>query len=192
MVGLPLHQKFDPKSNNPAARATPKEIEDMISLREERKTFGDIVVLPVRDVYEDLFVKTFQILDWTAREAKGELVALHDDEYCANVQELEKMCQEAVFGNADLYGGYHLWRTPGYEIQKGFDGSFSPYFSGWISVLSRNLVNGIVNDPESILSAIYASHSEDLQVGRWVENQIKNGFTQAIYSERPSLLVKFC
>ena len=99
------------------------------------------------------------------------MVMLHDDEYCMRPRVLQAICEKAILTNSSLYAGDYLWQTPGYELQKGFDGSFAPYFSGHMYALSRDLVRSISNDPDTVFTSMNVSYSEDLQVGRWVKNQ---------------------
>mmetsp|Transcript_14412 Transcript_14412/g.23814 ORF Transcript_14412/g.23814 Transcript_14412/m.23814 type:complete len:354 (+) Transcript_14412:17-1078(+) len=211
LIGLPLEQTLDPNSHNQAAQDTPTEIAVSKALREEYMREGDVDIIPIRDVYDDLHLKTFQILqgavaqqDHSSSSANKQddisLVVVHDDEYCADLKVLQDMCrqgqvqvpaqstgatttdkgQDQQQQQQYIYGGASLWNKPSYDIQKGFDGSFSPYFNGALYVLSVGLVRSMVHDIDSKLSGIYASHSEDLQVGRWVAKQNARSDTPSV------------
>lgn len=112
------------------------------------------------------------------------------DEYCANITVVQEMCRQAQpesFQSGDpfyFYGGVYLWNDAVYESQKGFDGSFAPYFSGHLYMLSWNLLKAIADHPETIFASLYASHSEDLQVGRFVQAVEHDRATKAEFITR--------
>lgn len=92
------------------------------------------------------------------------------DEYCSNLTVVKDMCEKAVASNSSLYGGNYFWDKPMYDSQKPENGaSYAPYFSGNLYVLSMDLVRSIVQHPDTTYASLYASHSEDLQVGRFVQ-----------------------
>eukprot|EP00565_Helicotheca_tamesis_P007521 CAMPEP_0185729604 /NCGR_PEP_ID=MMETSP1171-20130828/6525_1 /TAXON_ID=374046 /ORGANISM="Helicotheca tamensis, Strain CCMP826" /LENGTH=372 /DNA_ID=CAMNT_0028398483 /DNA_START=1 /DNA_END=1116 /DNA_ORIENTATION=+ len=192
MIGLPIKHNIDINGHNQAARDTSEEIDDALALRNESKTFRDIQILPIRDIYEELYLKTIHVLDWLNQEARGPLVVIHDDEYCASVDELLSLCHEAVsdVDNSHIFAGTYLWSEAKYEEQRAFDGSFSPYFSGAILVFSTDLIKNVMEDEDTMYAGIWASHAEDLQVGRWVDKQNKLNETAPVrIIERPKLLV---
>ena len=97
------------------------------------------------------------ILEWAVFRGKSNeisMVVLHDDEYCLRPQVLQSICEDVmVKSNSSLYAGYNFWPSVGLESQRGFDGSFAPYFGGYLYVLSSDLVRSIVFDPATIFTS---------------------------------------
>ncbi len=102
------------------------------------------------------------------------MVVLHDDEYCLRPRVLQSICEDTIHSNSSLYAGNKYWQTAEFEGQKGHDGSFAPYFSGHMYSLSSDLIRSIVLDPATIFTSTTTGFAEDVQVGRWVQNQVKN------------------
>ena len=70
-----------------------------------------------------------------------------------------------------VYAGWHEFKRAGYDIQKGEDGSFVPYFSGWVNFLSARLIRDVLNlvtDPPLAYYHLEARCGEDCLMGRWV------------------------
>ena len=175
MVGMPAYELIDPNSHKQAARASPIEISDMIKLENESNVNGDITFLSLKDVYNDFSFKTLRIFEWAVDRGmtiNTSIVILHDDEYCLRPDVLQTICEDVMIAsNSRLYSGDILWEEAAYKQQYGFDGSFSPYFSGHLYALSSDLVKDIVYDPNTIFTSKNLGYAEDLQVGKWVENQ---------------------
>jgi hypothetical protein len=82
-------------------------------------------------------------LEWATERgmtSDASIVIKHDDEYCLRLEVLHNLCCKTNLANSSLYSGYYLWSRAGYESQKALDGSFAPYFSGWLYALSSDLV----------------------------------------------------
>ena len=193
MVGMPAHELIDPNSHKQAARASPIEISDMIKLENESNDNGDITFLSLKDVYTDFSFKTLRIFEWAVDRGmtiNTSIVILHDDEYCLRPDVLQTICEDVMIAsNSRLYSGDILWEEAGYQQQYGFDGSFSPYFSGHLYALSSDLVKDIVYDPNTIFTSKNLGYAEDLQVGKWVENQAQKDHPKQIkYVREKSLL----
>ncbi|CAB9522453.1 expressed unknown protein [Seminavis robusta] len=196
MIGLPLEKPLNPTSHNQAAADTQQEIIDTKALQTEFRAHGDVEIMPLRDVYTEMHLKTFRILEWGVHQSYThhpnlKLLVLHDDEYCVDLKALQALCRKTAEQPqpAQMYGGPYFWSKPGYEIQKAFDQSFSPYFSGWLYVLSVPLAQEIVEDVDTKFAGIYASHSEDLQVGRWVKKQHQRKDTPPVQVEVEKTLI---
>ena len=99
------------------------------------------------------------------------MVVFHDDEYCLRPEVLQSICEDATNSNSSLYAGHNLWKTAAYKQQNGSDGTFAPYFSGWLYALSSDLVRAIASDPRTLFTSMNLGYAEDLQVGKWVQNQ---------------------
>ena len=157
MLAMPAHKIIDPNSHNQGARANDNEIHDMGRLQHESLANNDMEFLPIKDVYDDSNLKVISMLRWAVDGGMNEntsMVVIHDDEYCLQPQVLQDICVNATQSNSSLYAGWHLWKTPSYKIQKAFDGSFSPYFSGGLYALSSDLVRGIAHDPDTLFKSI--------------------------------------
>lgn len=176
MLGLPAHETIDPHGHNQGKRASEEEILDMVAIRNESIVHKDMEFMALKDVYDDFYLKTLRTLEWAVNRgitSQTSIIVLHDDEYCLRPAELERICM-ATSANESIYAGNHLWGTPAYDEQKGFDGSsFAPYFSGHMEALSVDLVKDITSDPETLFTSINLGNSEDVQLGKWVQNQNK-------------------
>lgn len=176
MLAMPFHEIIDPNSHNQAKRASNAEIEDMEKIEEEAQMEQDIEFLPLEDVYENSNLKVISMLRWAVDRGMTSgtsVVIVHDDEFCLYPEVMSRICLKALQSNTSFYAGLRglLWRTPGYEQQKAFDGSFTPYFGGWLYALSSDLVRDIAYDPKTLFTSTNLGYAEDLQVGRWVQNQ---------------------
>lgn len=181
MLAMPAHENINPNTHNQGARASDAEIADMKKLEHESLIYGDMQFLSMKDVYSEFSYKTLRILEWAVDRgmtSETSIVVLHDDEYCIRPQVLQKICNNVMSLNCSLYAGNYLWDRAYYDSQKGFDGTFAPYFSGHVYALSTDLVRSIVVDQKSYFTSENVNYSEDLQVGRWVMNQISGNDDQ--------------
>ena len=192
MIGMPAYEKIDPDSHNQGHRASDREILAMKKLEKESHDYKDIHFLPLPDVYEIISFKMLNMFQWVVDRVNDDtvMVVFHDDEYCLRPEMLQDVCEKADLSNSSLYAGNHLWREPAHEIQKGIDGSFFPYFSGWLYALSTDLIKDIVSDPATLFTSKNLAFMEDLQMGRWIDNQAnrKDHPKQIKYVEEGSLI----
>lgn len=174
MLAMPSHELIDPNGHNQGKTASAKEISDMGKIREEAVSENDMVFLPLKDVYDDSNLKVISMLRWAVDRGMNDetsIVVIHDDEFCLRPKVLQRVCEDAAASNSSLYAGPIYWGSAAYEQQKGFDGSFTPYFGGWLYALSSDLVRGIAYDPDTLFTSMHLGFAEDLQVGKWVTNQ---------------------
>jgi len=175
MLAMPAHEIIDPNGHNQVKRASSKEIKDMKMLQNESIAHKDMIFLPLKDVYDDSNLKVISMIRWAVDRGMNDetsVVVIHDDEYCLQSNVLQTICEDTVRLNSSLYaGGYSLWEKAGNEMQKGFDGSFAPYFSGALYALSSDLVRDIAYNPDTLFTSQNLGYAEDLQVGKWVHNQ---------------------
>ena len=189
MLALPAHQPIDPNGHNQGYRSSQDEIIDMGTIWNESLVHHDIIFLAMNDVYHDMNLKAIRMMEWAVDRGMTKdtsLVVIHDDEYCLHPHVLQAICENVALSNTSLYAGNHLWEQPGYDIQKGLDGSFAPYFSGWLYALSADLVRDIVFDTATMFTSMNLVHSE-VQVGKWVKNQADRNKTIA-YVVQPQLI----
>ena len=191
ILAMPVHETIDPNSHNQGKVTSSIEISDMAVLQDEYRDHGDVVFLSMKDVNDDLSLKTLRGIKWTVERGMTHdtsIVVKHDDEYCLEV--LRGICLNSMGSGSSLYAGSYLWSSAGWEIQKGLDGSFVPYFSGYLYALSSDLARDIAHDPKSVLEGMNAPSSEDLQMGRWVKNQANRTDRERRidYVAEPSLL----
>ncbi|EJK59151.1 hypothetical protein THAOC_20664 [Thalassiosira oceanica] len=182
MLGMPAHEMIDPASHNQHKRSNLDEIEDMGRLEKEASEYRDMEFLPLRDVYEDFYLKTLNMFKWAATIGMDDdtsMVVIHDDEYCFQPEILRGLCQDATSNNQSLYAA-------AYEAQNGTDGSFSPYFSGNLYALDSWLIRSIAHDPRSPFATKTKALAEDVVAGKWVEDQGEK--TDIRYAEEPSLI----
>ncbi|KAL3808119.1 hypothetical protein ACHAXA_006205 [Cyclostephanos tholiformis] len=175
LLAMPAHETIDPNGHNQAHFASHGEISDMAKLRDEYATNGDVVLLSMMDVYDNIALKELRGMEWAADRgmtSHTSIVIKHDDEYCLRPGVLSDICRGLDgLSNSSLYAGNYLWSDAQFEQQRGLDGSFAPYFSGWLYALSSDLVRDIAHDPKSVLTSMNVAYAGDLQVGWWVKNQ---------------------
>lgn len=192
VVGLPVHNSIDPRSHNQGSRFSDTEHQDLASLKNESEVYEDIKIIPVLDLYNYLFLKTFRNIEWLSSQTTSPIVIIHDDEYCVNTTELSNLCEVAAETTDYIYAGHNLWGAPSYDSQKGHDGSFAPYFSGWLYVLSTRLARSIVAEDDFAHSLLQgnAPFSEDVQVGRWALRRNTSDGVPLRYINNLKLLVE--
>ena len=178
MVAMPAHEDIKASSHNQGKRASGEEILDMHLLQNESAVHRDITFLPLRGFYDDSYLKAINMLWWVmdrGMEDDTSIVIINDDEFCLEPRVLQTICEDVRTrsSNSSLYAGNYLFADPeAYATQKGLDGSFVPFMSGNMYALSSDLVIDIVLDQQTIFTSTNVINAEDLQVGRWVKNQI--------------------
>lgn len=202
VLGLPLRQTLDPEYKSYRVRDNATEIEDSRLLRHESETFGDMIVLPHRDVYTELPMKTLMMIQRAVNVATSEgktMLVFHDDENCLSHKELRSVCEQSLAENSSLYAGKTFWHHPHRpkdvkgNAQLANDGkTFAKYFDGGLYVLSLDLARDIVENEDTVWAYMYFPHLEDLIVGHWVQAQKKrwryNGRKKIAYITRPKLM----
>mmetsp|Transcript_19001 Transcript_19001/g.41166 ORF Transcript_19001/g.41166 Transcript_19001/m.41166 type:complete len:506 (-) Transcript_19001:247-1764(-) len=193
MLAMPAHEPIDPNGHNQEARASEREILDMEKLQNESIVHKDMEFLSLKDVYNDFSLKTLRVFEWAVDRGMTDetsMVVLHDDEYCLRPRVLQTICENATRSNSSLYAGYNLHKDANIEAEKGFDGTYAPYFGGGLYALSSDLMRNIAFDPATIFTSKNLGNAEDLQVGKWVKNQAdqKDNPMQIRYVAEGSLL----
>lgn len=174
MLAMPAHEQINPNGHNQGARASPEEILDMEKIRNESIMHQDMEFLALDDVYDKFHFKVIRMLEWAVDRGmtnKTSMVVFHDDEYCLRPEVLQTICENATSSTSSLYTGVGLWQTAGYESQKAFDGTFAPYFGGHLYALTSDVVKDIAFDRDTLFTSMNLGYSEDLQMGKWVQNQ---------------------
>jgi len=95
ILAMPAHETIDPNSHNQGKVASSIEISDMAVLRDEYRDHGDVVFLSMKDVYEDLSLKTLRGIEWAVDRGMTHdtsIVVKHDDEYCLRTEVLRGIC----------------------------------------------------------------------------------------------------
>lgn len=195
LLGMPIDTPLDPHSHNQSAHDTSVEIEANKAVLEEMEEFQDVIILPVRDIYDDFMVKTYQVLQWTLDQRKS-IIVLHDDEYCIDLSALREMCQSAKGdgrSKRNLYGGWRINRYLESKREERIENHlpiFEPYFQGHAFVLSRPIVQKLMRTNALLLHGSHLSRSEDLRVGYWV-SELQMEQQQLQSSSSPSLNVRY-
>jgi len=186
-VGVPQSHNHQLWMHQQGARATDQERKISKALLLELR-YGDIQIVAMRDQYMDLSNKLLQLLRF-GYETEAQYVMAHDDEYCAMPSSVHAAIDTHRRRGGETYTGEYLWETAGYKSQIGADGKFAPFFSGKISFVSRRLLHWIVTPPawaRNALTQIYATSSDDANMGRWVQMAARDGnLTVSYISKRP-------
>jgi len=64
MLGLPAYERINPQSHFQAKKPSEEELKDLLMLQDESTAHKDVIILPLKDVYEDIFIKTINIFRW--------------------------------------------------------------------------------------------------------------------------------
>jgi len=150
--------------------ATSQEVQIEKQLEVEAQEHGDLVRVPVVEAYAFLTDKSLVLLDRGARSG-AEYVMKVDDDMQVDFNLTERTLARRGEHAKPLFAGVYLFSDAAYESQKGVDGNFTPYFSGWCYMLSHDLAREITSTSmaHSVAFPMYGSSSEDVDVGRWVK-----------------------
>lgn len=161
------------------ARATPKEIEVSEELEREISEYGDIEVVPFRDMYRDLTDKIAGIMLYALANGYENVLKIDDDQ-CANVDNVLGQAKAAGPGKA-YYVGDYLWNGDEYPGMIGPDGSHHKYFSGVCYMLTGDLARLIFVDysAHTLLFAPYGTDSDDANMGKWYAYAKEHGNADA-------------
>eukprot|EP00440_Ansanella_granifera_P007276 gb/GFBE01007882.1/.p1 GENE.gb/GFBE01007882.1/~~gb/GFBE01007882.1/.p1 ORF type:complete len:287 (+),score=74.02 gb/GFBE01007882.1/:1-861(+) len=163
-VGMPWDQGHDLTANK-LGNETELELQMQKDLLKEVEEFQDIVLLPMRDCYQDLSNKLIGLFQHGVHKRKEEYIMEQDDDVCGNVSAIEGVIKRHEKHDADsfLYAGREL---------DDRNITFGPYYWGMISLVSRGLAE-IMFDTDaahSILTAAYSgSNEDDTNFGLWVK-----------------------
>ena len=165
-IGVPIVKGHDLTAHSQGAHDTPEERALQKALEQEAYMHRDINLGNYRDQYMDLSLKTLRILQYGLSQTHADYIIVHDDEYCLNIDSLRKISHPQY-----LYAGYYLWQGTEYKIMTGPEGDVSPFFSGALSMLSRDLADIIINVDafHTVMYGYYGTSSDDSNIGRWVK-----------------------
>ena len=118
---------------------------------------------PISDQYMDINNKYLGLMKYAFYFSNANYIMEQDDEYCMNLKVarriIDKHENNPTPPGSELYAGCYLWKGDEYDMMKGINGMVAPYMSGWMSILSRNLVRYIVVEDwnHSILASLYGT-----------------------------------
>ena len=151
------------------ALATADEIAAAERLQGESDEFGDMQMIPMRDMYNDLPDKTLAIVQHGALSGARAVVKL-DDDMCPDISKVLNIARKTP-SNVARYVGIDLWKGTEYKSLQGADGSIAHYMSGPVYLLSAALAKAVAIDDinHSVLFMKYGTSSEDVNMGKWFE-----------------------
>ena len=134
-------------------------------LAAEAEEHGDIVVLPVRDIYEEIALKNILIWKHLLESSEDELCVVHDDEW--------RLADgwEGMLPAGDWFG-VKLTSESKSHFHNDRDGGFAPYLAGWCQVIRRAALAEIfsrVGLNEMSLTGRHLVMSSDMHMGRWMK-----------------------
>eukprot|EP00941_MAST-03F_sp_MAST-3F-sp1_P002142 g2142.t1 len=173
VVGAPSVSTFDPKSHQQGMQAPKEEQAYADSILEESKKYGDIIVLPMRDMYIEISFKVLGWMRWGAVDHKNEYDYLlkTDDEYCIDLEVFDKAVLNFQPKRDKVYLGFYEFNGDENKIMQGPAKNIAPFMSGWIFGFSTSLAEHIVVDDwfRTVLFSTYGTTSDDANVGKWVQ-----------------------
>ncbi|XP_050732827.1 beta-1,3-galactosyltransferase 1-like isoform X2 [Eriocheir sinensis] len=124
-----------------------------ISVREESRLFGDILVEDFIDSYTNLTLKTVFMLKWAQQHcSKAQYIMKVDDDIFLNVPNLQQsllnkttsplMTGSLICGARPIHNQWSKWYTPRYMFREG---KYPNYLSGTGYVMSGDLVKPLLN-----------------------------------------------
>lgn len=151
------------------ALATADEIAAAERLQGESDEFGDMQMIPMRDMYNDLPDKTLAIVQHGALSGARAVVKI-DDDMCPDISKVLNIARKTP-SNVARYVGIDLWKGTEYKSLQGADGSIAHYMSGPVYLLSAALAKAVAIDDinHSVLFMKYGTSSEDVNMGKWFE-----------------------
>jgi hypothetical protein len=191
-IGIPMTKPLNPNSHNQGCKYNNSELKIMNNILKEKQKYKDIILLPHRDIYTELNLKMMQILNWVKYNTPNtKYICIHDDKVRINLSVLNRFIINNKIDNYKYFmGGNYLWKTPKFKTQYKFDGTFSPYFSGWCYIYNKALLNEILNDDNIVYTGILMGNAEDLQTGEWI-NRVKRRIKHPILmKEIHNLIIK--
>ena len=170
-VGAPLQEGHSLHGHNQGGVATKAATQIAEALLAEAERHGDMVVLPLRDVYMDLSHKTLSIMRYGYRRTNASFIGTHDDEYCLKIPAVRAIEGAERQHGQLLYAGNYLWAGTEYKSMTGPSNWTAPYFSGHGYFLERRLVKLAVirNWDEAVLHQRYGTTADDANMGKWVK-----------------------
>eukprot|EP00808_Paulinella_micropora_P013049 g41751.t1 len=140
-----------------------------VNLTKEAEQYGDVVILPYRDLYHDLSYKTMMVLQYGLEHSNADWIIEMDDDICVPPHELIPQLAAAMNKTKYIFCGAIFWNGH----NKGTAGAMNYsafYWSGNTVVSSRPLVEIIMGSDRahSLLAAPYGITSEDCTYGKWV------------------------
>ena len=174
IVGWPVDKSTDLTRTQQGVHATDSEAHTAELLRKESLIYKDLHFVNLPDTYLSLQAKTFALMEY-GYSLGAQYVMKMDDDTCIKPHKLVEYldayeAKKRQGSPKALYAGYYQWQGSEYDSMRGRDGAIHPYFSGPFYVLSKDLIQKIIQDDEvnSVLWASYGSYDEDAQMGRWV------------------------
>ena len=163
IVALPSQSRTQPNRHVWGQIAPVQDQRTAEALLDEHARYGDLVVLPYRDTYRDLPLKSLHLMRY-AVENKYDYAVKIDDEYCINDNALRNLKDKWLYAGAVYFDGTES------PLMTGADGAHHPYFSGLSWLLSASVMRAIAckNYLRSLLYDAYGSSSEDVDVSYWV------------------------
>ena len=191
-IGIPMTKPLNPNSHNQGCKYNNSELKTMNNILKEKQKYKDIVLLPHRDIYTELNLKMIQILNWVKYNTPNiKYICIHDDKVRINLSVLNKFIIDYRIDNYKYFmGGNYLWKMPKFKTQYKFDGTFSPYFSGWCYIYNKELLNEILNDDNIVYTGILMGNAEDLQTGEWINRVKRRTKHPILMKEIPNLIIK--
>ena len=191
-IGIPMTKPLNPNSHNQGCKYNNSELKTMNNILKEKQKYKDIVLLPHRDIYTELNLKMIQILNWVKYNTPNiKYICIHDDKVRINLSVLNKFIIDYRIDNYKYFmGGNYLWKMPKFKTQYKFDGTFSPYFSGWCYIYNKELLNEILNDINIVYTGILMGNAEDLQTGEWINRVKRRTKHPILMKEIPNLIIK--
>jgi len=187
-VGVPLTKAQSVSSHAQGLKATEDEQRWSAQLMSESLKHGDLLVVPSRDLYVDLTLKTISWLEWGVNQARYDYIVKTDDEYCLNTTELDRL----VDGHRghELYFGVYEHSGTEYSSMRGADGSVAPFMSGAVYGLSIGLAASIIRDDRihTMSYLLYGTSSDDANMGKWVDYATKRRELVVDHVVEPKLL----
>ena len=160
-VGLPVTEE-NPHRKQQGRLISRDQHRVLDNIKTEQRAHNDVILLPYRDTYQDLPLKTIALIRYAHRHRVHTLVKI-DEEFCLRPHRVPK--------SDPSYFGSYLFSGTEYKSQRGYDNMSAPYFSGYTYGLSHSVLKWLVTQlwDTSLLYELYGSSSEDVDVGRWVQ-----------------------
>ncbi|CAJ0830429.1 11377_t:CDS:2 [Entrophospora sp. SA101] len=135
----------------------------------ESEKYGDIVIVPSSDTYEDLSHKVYKGLEWTTKYTFDYMIKTDDDMF-VRMDTVAKELEDLGPGKKYYWRGLGYWNIPPIRNSNNKNSAFDyklpmfpPFTAGALYILSRDILSLLVTDAPRLFTK-----NEDQNLGIWL------------------------
>ncbi|XP_042034794.1 hydroxyproline O-galactosyltransferase GALT6-like [Salvia splendens] len=181
------------RSSNVVARffvAMDKKREVNEQVKKEAEFFGDVVIVPYKDTYDLVVLKTVAICEYGVRTVSARHIMKGDDDTFVRVDAVIEAATARKDGRSLYIGNMNYFHEPlrsgkwTVTYEEWPEQVYPPYANGPGYIISSDIAKAILSDFEKHELRLFKM--EDVSMGMWVEKFNKTRPVEYVHSE------KFC